>query len=136
MRCKEGTSVMSHTIIRWLWIITGSISLTLGIIGMFLPLLPTTPFLLLTAACYARGSSRLHNWLLNNKLFGKYIRNYREGKGIPARSKVLALTLLWLTIGYPIFYVIPILIVKIILLTIAILVSIYIMSLPTLRTTC
>jgi len=127
---------MSHTIIRWLWIITGSISLTLGIIGMFLPLLPTTPFLLLTAACYARGSSRLHNWLLNNKLFGKYIRNYREGKGIPARSKVLALTLLWLTIGYPIFYVIPILIVKIILLTIAILVSIYIMSLPTLRTTC
>lgn len=127
---------MSHTIIRWLWIIAGSISLTLGIIGIFLPLLPTTPFLFLTAACYARGSSRLHNWLLNNKLFGKYIRNYREGKGIPARSKVLALTLLWLTIGYSIFYVIPILIVKIILLTIAILVSIYIMSLPTLRTTC
>jgi uncharacterized membrane protein YbaN (DUF454 family) len=136
MRCKEEISVMSHTIIRWLWIIVGSISLTLGIIGIFLPLLPTTPFLLLTAACYARGSSRLHNWLLNNKLFGKYIRNYREGKGIPARSKVLALTLLWLTIGYSIFYVIPILIVKIILLTIAILVSIYIMSLPTLRTTC
>jgi len=135
MRCKEGISVMSHTIIRLLWIIAGSISLTLGIIGIFLPLLPTTPFLLLTAACYARGSSRLHNWLLNNKMWGKYIRNYREGKGIPARSKVLALTLLWLTIGFSIFYVIPILIVKIILLVIAILVSIYIMSLPTLRTT-
>ena len=127
---------MPHTLIRWLWIIAGSISLTLGIIGIFLPLLPTTPFLLLAAACYARGSSRLHNWLLNNKMFGKYIRNYREGKGIPARSKVLALTLLWLTIGFSIFYIIPILIVKIILFTIAILVSIYIMSLPTLRTTC
>jgi uncharacterized membrane protein YbaN (DUF454 family) len=126
---------MSHTIVRWLWIIAGSISLALGIIGIFLPLLPTTPFLLLTAACYARGSERLHNWLLNNKLFGKYIRNYREGKGIPARSKVLALTLLWLTIGFSIFYVIPILIVQIILLTIATLVSIYIISLPTLRTT-
>jgi uncharacterized membrane protein YbaN (DUF454 family) len=126
---------MSRTLIRWLWIIAGSISLSLGIVGIFLPLLPTTPFLLLTAACYARGSSRLHNWLLNNKLFGKYIRNYREGKGIPARSKVLALTLLWLTIGFSIFYVIPILIVQIILLTIATLVSIYIISLPTLRTT-
>ncbi len=135
MRDKEETFVMPHTLIRWLWIIAGSISLTLGIIGIFLPLLPTTPFLLLTAACYARGLSRLHNWLLNNKLFGRYIRNYREGKGIPARSKVLALTLLWLTIGFSIFYVIPILIVKIILLVIAILVSIYIMSLPTLRTT-
>ena len=126
---------MSHTIVRWLWIIAGSISLALGIIGIFLPLLPTTPFLLLTAACYARGPERLHNWLLNNKLFGKYIRNYREGKGIPARSKVLALTLLWLTIGFSIFYVIPILIVQIILLVIASLVSIYIISLPTLRTT-
>lgn len=126
---------MSHTIVRWLWIIAGSISLALGIIGIFLPLLPTTPFLLLTAACYARGSERLHNWLLNNKLFGKYIRNYREGKGIPARSKVLALPLLWLTIGFSIFYVIPILIVQIILLAIATLVSIYIISLPTLRTT-
>ncbi|MFC1507239.1 YbaN family protein [Thermoproteota archaeon] len=126
---------MSHTIVKWLWIIAGSISLALGIIGIFLPLLPTTPFLLLTAACYARGSERLHNWLLNNKLFGKYIRNYREGKGIPARSKVLALTLLWLTIGFSIFYVIPILIVQIILLAIATLVSIYIISLPTLRTT-
>lgn len=126
---------MPRTLIRWLWIIAGSISLSLGIVGIFLPLLPTTPFLLLTAACYARGSSRLHNWLLNNKLFGKYIRNYREGKGIPARSKGLALTLLWLTIGFSIFYVIPILIVQIILLTIATLVSIYIISLPTLRTT-
>jgi uncharacterized membrane protein YbaN (DUF454 family) len=126
---------MSHTIVKWLWIAAGSISLALGIIGIFLPLLPTTPFLLLTAACYARGSSRLHNWLLNNKMFGKYIRNYREGKGIPARSKVLAITLLWLTIGFSIFYVIPILIVRIVLLAIAMVVSIYIISLPTLRAT-
>ena len=126
---------MPRTIIRWLWIIAGSISLALGIIGIFLPLLPTTPFLLLTAACYARGSSRLHNWLLNNKMFGKYIKDYREGKGIPARSKVFALTLLWLTIGFSIFFVIPILIVRIILLVIAVLVSIYILSLPTLRAT-
>ena len=126
---------MPRTIIRWLWIIAGSISLALGIIGIFLPLLPTTPFLLLTAACYARGSSRLHNWLLNNKMFGKYIKDYREGKGIPARSKVFALTLLWLTIGFSIFFVIPILIVRIILLVIAVLVSMYIISLPTLRAT-
>ena len=126
---------MPYTLIRWLWIIAGSISLALGLIGIFLPLLPTTPFLLLTAACYARGSSRLHNWLLNNKMFGEYIRNYREGKGIPARSKVMALILLWLTIGFSIFYVIPILMLKIILLGIAIIVSMYIILLPTFRTT-
>jgi uncharacterized membrane protein YbaN (DUF454 family) len=72
----KGIFVMPYTLIRWLWILAGSISLALGLIRIFLPLLPTTPFLLLTASCYARGSSRLHNWRFNNKMFGKYIRNY------------------------------------------------------------
>lgn len=71
----------------------------LGIIGMFVPILPTTPFLLLAAACYARSSDRFLNWLLNNRYFGAYIRNYREGRGMPRSTKILTLSALWLTLG-------------------------------------
>jgi uncharacterized membrane protein YbaN (DUF454 family) len=78
----------------------GGIAVLLALLGVFLPLLPTTPFLLLASACFARGSTRLHGWLLNNKLFGEYIRNYEQGRGIPLRGKIVALALLWASIGY------------------------------------
>jgi uncharacterized protein len=78
----------------------GGIAVVLAILGVFLPLLPTTPFLLLASACFARGSTRLHTWLLNNRVFGKYIRNYEQGRGIPLRGKVTALGMLWASIGY------------------------------------
>ena len=80
---------------KTLCIILGSISLALGILGIFLPLLPTTPFLLLTAALYFKGSPRLYNWLLNHRHFGPYIRNFRENKAIPLRAKVISLVLMW-----------------------------------------
>lgn len=80
--------------------IIGSVAILLGMIGLFLPLLPTTPFLLLAAACFARGSERMHNWLLNHGVFGKLLRNYEEGRGIPARAKVLALLMMWPSLGY------------------------------------
>ena len=81
-------------------IILGTVSLALGIIGIFLPLLPTTPFLLLTAALYFRGSPRLYQWLLNHKCLGPYIRNFRENHAIPLRVKVVSVSLVWLTIGF------------------------------------
>ena len=85
---------------RTLLVVCGTLSMALGVLGMFLPVLPTTPFLLLAAACYARSSKRIYHWLLNNRWFGEYIRNYRQGKGIPLKKKVLAIALLWLAIGY------------------------------------
>ena len=73
-----------------LYILFGTLSLILGIIGIFLPLLPTTPFLLLTAALYVRSSPRLYNWLLHQKYLGNYIRNFRENKAIPLRAKIVS----------------------------------------------
>ena len=87
-------------------IIIGCISLTLGIMGLFLPMLPTTPFLLLSAAAWLKASPSLYAWLLNHKLFGEYIRNYREHRAIPLRVKIISVSLVWLTIGYCIFAVV------------------------------
>jgi hypothetical protein len=85
--------------IRALLVACGTLSVALGVLGMFLPVLPTTPFLLLAAVCYARGSERCYRWLLTNRWCGKYISNYRAGIGIPRKHKVLTLVLLWMTIG-------------------------------------
>lgn len=101
-------------------IVCGTLSLTLGVAGMFLPVLPTTPLLLLAAACYARSSERFYRWLMTNRWFGEYIRNYREGRGIPLRQKVLTLSLLWLTIVYTVWFVTPQWWLKLILLGVAV----------------
>lgn len=73
----------------------GVLALLLGIIGLFLPLLPTTPFLLLASWCFARGSTRLHRWLLSHRVFGEYLRNFEAGRGIPLKAKIVATVMLW-----------------------------------------
>lgn len=83
----------------------GIISVGLGTIGVFLPLLPTTPFLLLAAACFIRSSDRLYNWLIHHRWFGRYIRNYREHRAITLSAKIVTLTLLWCAIGYSVVFV-------------------------------
>jgi hypothetical protein len=89
---------MVKTIKKYLLILLGTISFILGVIGIFLPLIPTTPFLLLTAVCYVRSSKRLCHWLMNHKVFGSYIHNYIENKSIKKSIKVSALLFLWLTL--------------------------------------
>tara|TARA_B100000941_G_scaffold192792_1_gene139563 strand:+ start:3745 stop:4152 length:408 start_codon:yes stop_codon:yes gene_type:complete len=79
-----------YLIIRILLIILGSIFVAIGAIGILVPGLPTTPFMILAAACYIRSSNKLYNWLIKNKLFGKHIKNIREGKGIPIKVKIFA----------------------------------------------
>lgn len=75
--------------------VAGVLAVLLGILGLFLPLLPTTPFLLLASWCFARGSSRLHRWLLSHRVFGEYLRNFEAGRGIPLKAKILATVMLW-----------------------------------------
>jgi len=107
--------------------------LGLGIIGIVLPVLPTTPFLLLTAYCYDRGSERLHEWLMNNRVFGGYIRNYSEGRGIPLRAKITAISALWVTMGISAYLFMPWPWVRILLIIIAAVVTIHLIRLPTFR---
>lgn len=83
--------------------ISGCIAFALGLVGIFLPLLPTTPFLLLAAALWVRSSPRLYAWLLAHRWFGEYIRNYRENRAIPLRAKVFSIVLMWAAMLYCIF---------------------------------
>ncbi|MBR3884166.1 MAG: YbaN family protein [Bacteroidaceae bacterium] len=83
---------------RVIYILFGTISLMLGIIGIFLPILPTTPFLLLSAALYFRGSTRLYDWLLGHPHLGPYIKNFREHRAIPLRVKILSVSMVWITL--------------------------------------
>ena len=112
---------------RVLLLFAGTLTLILGIIGIVIPILPTTPFLLLSAACFTRSSKKFYNWLMNNKILGFYVRNYREGKGMPLKLKIFTVSLLWFTIMLSVLFFISIFWVRILLIIIAISVSIHIM---------
>jgi len=116
---------MSEKFKRQLLLIAGTLSLAVGIVGIFVPILPTTPFLLLAAGCYLRSSRRFYNWLMGNRLFGAYIRNYLEGRGMPLKVKLFTIILLWATISISIWLVAKLL-VTVILLIVAVGVTLHI----------
>ncbi|MDG6218819.1 MAG: YbaN family protein [Candidatus Thermoplasmatota archaeon] len=126
--CKEN---ILKRCVNCLFIISGTVSLAIGIIGIVLPVLPTTPFLLLAAACYAKGSKRFYDWLLGNKWFGNYIKNYYEGRGVPLKVKLYTVSLLWITILASAFLIIDAWWVRIILIVIAIGVTIHLYTIKT-----
>jgi len=111
---------MRTVVKRRLLIGAGTLSTGLGIIGIFVPILPTTPFLLLAAACYMRSSERFYQWLINNRILGAYVRNYIEGKGMPVKIKMFTILLLWLTIALTIVFGVQNIVIKIVLLCIAV----------------
>ncbi|PWF46729.1 YbaN family protein [Massilia glaciei] len=110
--------------------VAGVLFVLLGLIGAFLPLLPTTPFLLLAAACFARGTPRLHKWLLTNPVFGKYLDDYEQGRGIPARAKVLALSMMWSSLVL-VMWRYDVLLARLLLAAMGCAVSVYLLRLPT-----
>ena len=121
----------SEKLKRRLCVVAGSIALGLGIIGIFVPVLPTTPFLLLAAACYMRGSRRLYNALLCNRFLGSYIRNYLEGRGMSLKMKVWTLSLLWIAIILTAALVTSSIIIRVILAAVVIGVTIHILRIKT-----
>ena len=110
--------------IRILYIVMGTIGVILGIAGIVLPLVPATPFLLFAAWCYTRSSPRLRNWLINHRILGAPIRDFRENRPIPPARMVSILALLWLSIGASTLIVDPVPL-KILLPSIATGVTIY-----------
>lgn len=121
----------SQRVRQWLLMSCGVIAVALGIVGVFLPLLPTTPFLLLAAACFIRSSDKLYGWLINHRALGPYIRNYREQRATTRLAKVVTLVLLWSSISFSAFVVIESWPVRVILLLIAVAVTIHMLALKT-----
>jgi len=121
------------TLKRYALIIAGSLSLIIGLIGIIVPILPTTPFLLLAAFCYLRGSRRLYHSLLKSRILGSYIRNYLEGRGMTFIMKVWTLSLLWTTILFSILFFTENPAVRIVLGIVLIGVTIHILCIKTIR---
>ena len=115
---------------RNILLVGGFCSTGLAILGIFLPLLPTVPLLLLAAACFARSSERFHHWLLNHQKLGPMIHGYLHGQGIPLRAKITAIGLIWLSIPISVYLVQPIWL-KSLLLIIGFSVTLYLLSLTT-----
>ena len=109
----------------------GVLATGLGVLGIFLPLLPTVPLLLLAAACFARSSPRCYAWLLDHPRLGPMVSDYLDGNGIPLRAKIWAILLLWTSISLSTLLLAPILPVKLTLFAVAIGVTIYLLRLPT-----
>jgi len=91
-------------LIRMIFLISGLFFVLLGIVGLLLPLVPTTPFLLVAAFCFSRSSERLHQYLLNHRWFGHYIRDWEEHGVIPMKAKLFASSMMLIMISYPLLF--------------------------------
>ncbi|MBL7128146.1 MAG: YbaN family protein [Ignavibacteria bacterium] len=120
--------------LKYLFVTLGSLFLGLGVIGVFVPGLPTTPFLLLSAAFYVRSSRSMYRWLLNHKVFGKIIRDFRESRSISLKNKVISILSMVTMLTLSIFVFVDELYTRIIILIIGIVGFIVILSFPTTKT--
>ncbi len=121
-----------NSITKPVLIAIGSFSLVLGVLGIFLPLLPATPFFLLSSACYVRSSSRLHGWLMANKYWGEYLRNIQDKRGIPLKGKIITIALLWVSLTFSI-YRLNNLALDLLLLTVGVGVTTFLLCMKTLK---
>ncbi len=113
--------------LRYVLFACGCLSVALGVIGIFLPVLPTTPFLLLAAACFARSSKRFYLWLVLHPKLGPWVRDYLDGQGLPLKGKIWALVLMWTSISFS-MWIVPLPWVRIFMLVSAVCVTVYILK--------
>ena len=100
-------NIQSNRILRGLWLGLGLLLTIIGLIGIIVPGLPTTPIMILAAACFFKSSEKLYTWVIQNKYFGEHVRNFREGRCMPFRAKVTAIITMWIFVLISIFVGIP-----------------------------
>ena len=131
---KSEAFILMYIDVKNLLALLGLISLGLGIVGAFLPLLPTTPFVLLSAYLFAKSSDRLHNWLMTHKIFGQLIRDFHEEKAIALHAKIISISMMWISNLISIFFIVnDILWLQILLTAISVGVTIHILRYKTKR---
>jgi hypothetical protein len=118
---------------RSLLVLCGLAAVGLGVAGIVLPLLPTTPFLLLAAACFLRGSRRLHDWLLQHRLLGGYIRRYRDHKALTPKARAAMIALLWATLAFSGLFVVEVPWGRLLLAGVGIGVTLHLLSMKTMN---
>lgn len=127
---QPASKVVRSDILRWILICCGWLFILTGVIGLFLPILPTVPFLLLAAACFARSSDRFHSWLIQHNQLGPMIRDYLSGGGIPVKARNTAIIMVWISLSVSAFLFVEGVWIKIALLAIAVGITTYLLKLP------
>jgi uncharacterized membrane protein YbaN (DUF454 family) len=130
---NDEISVHQNPVVRWTLLIGGFVLLGIGVLGMFLPLLPTTVFFLLAAWCFARSSERFHYWLHNNRFFGKYLANYRSKGGMTRGSKIFSIAFLLAGISVSVLFLTENMYIRILLGAIAVGVTWHLLSIKTIE---
>lgn len=120
-------------IYRYVYLISGFLLVGIGVLGIFLPVLPTTIFLILASACFMKSSPRANEWLKNNKFLGAYLRNYQDKTGLTVTAKVTNISILWISISLSAYFLTDELYVRILLIAIAIGVTIHLLLIKTKR---
>lgn len=133
---EPGNNHVRNSMLRWVLVCCGWLFVVAGTAGLFVPLLPTVPFLLLAAACFARSSELFHTWLVEHNYLGPLIRDYLNGGGIPLKAKRTAIVMLWLSCSISYFAFAQTAWVRLLLVVIAVAVSLYLLFLPTRQTGC
>lgn len=124
------SAIVGSRSLRNVLLVAGMCCTALGVLGIFLPLLPTVPLLLLAAACFARSSERFHGWLLDHQYLGPMIRDHLDGHGIPLRAKFIAVGLIWLTIPISVLFFITLPWARVALVVLGLCITMYLIRLP------
>jgi uncharacterized membrane protein YbaN (DUF454 family) len=132
MQDTENKSITS-SVKKGIYLIIGTLALGAGIIGVFLPVIPTTPLILLSAWCFFRSNSKIYQWVISNEKFGPTIENFQEGNGVTVKTKIRAVVMMWLTISVSVYIFIRNIYLIGFLYLMAVSVSIYLYKLPTLN---
>jgi uncharacterized membrane protein YbaN (DUF454 family) len=132
---RDATAVQVYRsrVMKLLWVTAGTISLAVGMIGVAVPVLPTTPFVLIAAACYLRGSKRMYDWIASNRVIGGYLSGYLEGRGVSTKAKATSVIVLWALILISATFFMSEAMTRAVLIVIAVAVTVHLLTLKTKR---